>query len=112
MRAYDIDGVLTSGHKPKKPYVVISGRRLSDWDRTVKEIGTEGVIYLRPYGPQEGPITVMDHIMSGVWKGEMINKLGVTEFHEDVDLQAQIIREYAPNCKIHMINSDGKIRKS
>ena len=94
MRGYDVDGVLTAGVKPEKPYVVISGRTIDEWDKTVKEIGIEAPIYLRPNGEYG------DHLLEGIWKAEMITKLGVTEFHEDVEIQYEIIKRYCPNCKV------------
>lgn len=97
MRAYDIDGVLTAGIKPEKPYVVISGRTIDEWEKTVAEIGTDAPIYLRPYGAYG------DHILAGMWKAEMIKRLGVTEFTEDVPLQAAIIQAYNPDCKINLM---------
>lgn len=97
MRAYDIDGVLASGVTPKKPYVVISGRTIDEWDKTVGEIGFNAPIYLRPYGKYG------DHLLAGIWKATMINNLGVTEFYEDIPLQAQIIEAMCPQCKVTLI---------
>lgn len=97
MIGYDIDGVLTKGIKPKKPYVVISGRVISLWDKTIKEIGNNAPIYLRPYGERG------DRILSGIWKAEMINKFGITKFYEDEEIQADIIKRYCPNCEVLII---------
>jgi len=99
LSAYDIDGILTAGVKPKKPYVVISGRLNTDWGRTIEQLGPDVVknsdgVYLRPFGEQG------DRGMAGVWKGKMINMLGITEFHEDEKIQADIIRAMCPDCEV------------
>jgi len=104
LRGYDIDGVLAAGVKPKKPYVVISGRVFSSWNQTIKDIGTDAPIYLRPFGDYGS------HHDAGKWKGMMIAYLGVDEFYEDVPLQATIIKAIVPNCKVIMV-IDGKVQK-
>lgn len=94
LRGYDIDGVLTRKVEPVKPYVVISGRTLDEWERTVKEIGVGAPIYLRPYG-QPG-----DRMLAGRWKAEMIERLDVKEFYEDDRVQAKIIQDNCPGCEV------------
>ena len=94
MRGYDVDGVLTAGVIPKSPYVVISGRTLDEWNRTLSDIGTKVPIYLRPYGLPG------DYVLAGKWKAEMIHKLGITEFYEDMPIQIEIIRSACPDCKV------------
>lgn len=102
MNGYDIDGVLNRGLIPEKPYIVISGRTVIEWDRTVKQIGINAPIYLRPYGKQN------DRILAGIWKAEMITKFNIMKFYEDDNRQADIIRRYCPNCEIIMVRK-GKI---
>ena len=85
LNGYDIDGVLTKGIKPIEPYVVISGRMFTRFQETVREIGTNAPIYLRPYGSR------LDRELAGEWKAEMINKLGVTDFWEDDPVQSKVI---------------------
>jgi hypothetical protein len=41
-----------------------------------------------------------DRIHAGSFKAIMINILGVTEFHEDDDVQIDIITKNCPNCKV------------
>lgn len=94
MRGYDIDGVLTKKIKPIPPCVIVSGRTINEWSKTITQIGTDYPIYLRPYGRYG------DHIMAGIWKSEMITRLGITEFYENEDRQINIIKRYCPNCKI------------
>ncbi len=95
---YDIDGVLVPRRVwPCQTYVVISGRLWTEWCRTVKEIGTDAPIYLRPHG-RNG-----DRHGAGLWKANMIGKLGVTDFFEDDAYQAEIIQQSCPGCTIHMV---------
>jgi 2-phospho-L-lactate transferase/gluconeogenesis factor (CofD/UPF0052 family) len=91
---YDIDGVLTAGVEPKEPYVVISGRTFAEYDNFVKLLATTAPVYIRGSGAYG------DHIAAGHFKAEMINKLGVTEFHEDRPEQIEIIRRESPNCVV------------
>lgn len=93
MRGYDLDGVMGK-IKPKKPYVIISGRLYDEWGKTIKEVGTDVPIYLRPSGKWG------DEISAGLWKAEMINKLDITEYYEDSFVQIQIIQGNCPNCKV------------
>ena len=94
MNGYDIDGVLTKKIIPEKPYIVISGRTVDEWDRTVKQIGIDAPIYLRPYGRH------VDVLLAGIWKAEMITRFGIKKFHEDDQRQIDIISRYCPNCEI------------
>ena len=97
MNGYDIDGVLTKKVKPEKPYVVISGRTIDEWDKTIKQIGTDTPIYLRPYGK------FGDVILAGIWKAEMITRFKIDKFYEDDKRQAEIISKYCPWCEIIII---------
>src|SRR4051812_26435160 len=97
MTGYDIDGVLTGGGKPEGRYVVISGRTLDEWDRTIRELGIAAPIYLRPFGK------FGDQQAAGHWKATVIAMLGVTIFHEDDPLQAAIIRQRCPWCNVRLV---------
>lgn len=97
MTGFDIDGVLTAGVKPVHPYVAISGRTMDEFDRTVKQIGTGGAIYLRPFG-KFGDATAAGH-----WKATVIGLVGVTKFYEDDPTQAAIIRMRCPWCTVVMV---------
>ena len=97
MRGYDIDGVLTRGVVPIHPYVVISGRLLNEWDRTIAEIGSSHPIYLRPSGK------FGDQMAAANWKARMINAIGVTIFYEDDPVQIAIIRAACPGCRIELV---------
>jgi len=100
IRGYDIDGVLVPRKvHPVPPYVVISGRKTKDWERTIAEIGSAMPIYLRP-----DPMGADgDHVSAGHWKAQMILSLGVTLFYEDTPIQASIIRERCPDCEVVLV---------
>ncbi len=95
---YDIDGVLVPRRVvPLAPYVVISGRLYTEWERTIKEIGMDVPIYLRPHGIHG------DRCQAGYWKASMSRRLGITDFFEDDAYQAEIIRGLCPECRVHMM---------
>lgn len=99
LRGYDVDGVLVPRKvEPRHPYVVISGRHICEFPRTLIEVGICSAVYLRP-NDGNGDITQA----AGEWKALMIGLLGVTEFYEDDERQAAIIRERCPNCKLVMV---------
>lgn len=91
---YDIDGVLTAGIKPVGIYVIISGRTFSEYDDIAKLLSAMAPVYIRGIGLHG------DRIHSGNFKATMINFLGVTEFHEDDDIQINIINTNCPNCRV------------
>lgn len=91
---YDIDGVLTAGVKPVGNYVVISGRTFAEYDDFAKKASSLAPVYIRGVGKYG------DRIDAGNFKATMINLLGVTEFHEDDDIQINIITLNCPNCKV------------
>lgn len=99
-RGYDIDGVLVPRLiVPQAPYVVISGRRLWEWKRTIQEIGTSMPIFLRPYGRDD------NRDSGGIWKAQMISDLRIEEFFEDDPYQAEIIRFRCPFCKVTLVKA-------
>lgn len=95
LSGYDIDGVLVPLRVvPRMPFVIISGRLPDTWEITMNQIGGYNVpIYLRPFG------TYGDLVAAARWKAQIINHLGVEEFHEDDEHQVAIIRS-ATNCKV------------
>ena len=97
LRGYDIDGVLTNGVKPEGDFVVISGRTFAEYDSVAKMAAQIAPVYIRgsgAYGDRED---------AGLFKARMIRLLGVTEFFEDDPIQANIIQEMNPDCKINLI---------
>jgi len=98
LRGYDVDGVLVPRKvQPVHPYVVITGRRIHEFPRTLIEVGICSAVYCRPNGVDG------DHQSAGEWKAMMINLLGVTEFYEDVPQQADIIRQRCPGCRVELV---------
>ena len=98
LRGYDLDGVLVPRNvDPIAPFVIISGRTISDWNRTILEVGSLVPIYLRPYGCHG------DRLLAGRWKAEIIAALGVVEFYEDDPVQAEIIRRTCKSCRLVLV---------
>lgn len=97
MNGYDIDGVLTAGCDIELPAVVISGRTFAEYDDFAKAAAKICPVYIRGVGAYG------DQFAAGLWKAEMILKLGVTKFYEDDPVQIAIINELAPDCVIVQI---------
>ena len=97
MKGYDIDGVLTMGITPEEGSVVISGRTFEEYDDFAKQAAELCPVYIRGVG-QQG-----DREHAGRFKAIMIKMLGVTEFYEDDEVQAEIIKKKNPKCLIHKI---------
>ena len=100
---YDIDGVLTAGIKPEGDYVVVSGRLMKAWKRTVDQIGLNAPIYLRTFGRDVDPIA------AGHFKASVIALLGIQIFYEDEEAQASVIRQRCPWCEVRIV-VDGKVK--
>lgn len=96
----DIDGTYLSGFRPQEEdYVFISGRKTEDWENTVRQVGSDRPIYLRPpFFPGDSP-----H-----WKAAMIHAMQITKFYEDDVNQAKEIRRTCPLCLVVMVR-DGQI---
>lgn len=96
----DLDGTYLSGFRPQEAeYVFITGRKSDDWKNTVKQVGADRPLYLRPiWFPGDSP-----H-----WKAAVIQWLHLTKFYEDDPNQAREIRRICPNCEVVMVR-DGKI---
>ena len=102
-RSYDIDGVLTEGVIPENPYIVISGRRDSEWKEVMALLHRLGIpasvpVYLRPHGDPA------DRIQAGTWKSMIIALAGIDVHFEDDPLQAQIITALA-RCKVILVST-------
>lgn len=97
MRGYDIDGVLLPNKKgtggnvvPKPPCVIISGRLFESYSRECRKLSQKYPVYIRG----------TEKVTAGRFKAEIINLLGITEFHEDSEEQANLIRAMCPGCKV------------
>lgn len=103
MNGYDCDGVLVPRRVvPVHPFIVISGRKIHEWRRTLAELTAAigehpPAVYLRPTGRDGDPTS------AGIWKAAVINLAGVTVFFEDDPTQAAIIRERCPACLVHLV---------
>jgi hypothetical protein len=98
MVGVDIDGVLSFGFRPAEGYdVLISGRLVNEWSRTVQEFGADRPIYLRPNG------VYGDQVAAGEWKAEVIGRLGLKRFYEDNAIQAKIIKQKCPSCEVVLV---------
>jgi hypothetical protein len=93
---YDIDGTLT-GREDLTGCVVISGRTFAEYDATCKALAALVPVYIRGAGAYG------DRQHAGEFKALMISALGVTEYHEDDPVQADIIKARNPNCIIHLV---------
>lgn len=92
MEAWDLDGTLTG--TPPSGACVISGRTFSEYDDLAKSIAGQLPLYIRGSG-RPG-----DRQDAGEFKALMINRLGVTLYHEDDPIQAEIIQRSCPNCTV------------
>ena len=96
LRGYDFDGVISKGIIPDKGSPIISGRSFQE----VGRISVPGCpIYFNPKTYRN-----KNDQNSAEWKAEIINQMGVNEFHEDNPKQATILKRLCPLCRIVMIN--------
>ena len=93
---YDIDGVLMR-MKPGEGAVIISGRTFDEYDDYAKRLASIFPVYIRGTG------LYGDRKHAGEFKAKMIKILGVTDFYEDDDLQAEIIKKANPKCNIKLL---------
>lgn len=100
MTGCDLDGTYLSGFRPSESeYVFVTGRKTSDWCNTVRQVGIDRPLYLRPtLFPGDSP-----H-----WKAAVIQWLGITKFYEDERGQASEIKRICPACQVVLVQ-DGKI---
>lgn len=98
MNGYDLDGVLTAGVVPRPPWVCISGRTYAEAGAVVPPIlGQSEGNYFRGVG------LFGDAVHAGHFKADKITELGVTDFWEDDPVQAAIIGERCPGCRVHLV---------
>jgi hypothetical protein len=96
MHGYDIDGVCSKGIEKKFPYVVISGRTISEWNDKglYTELAKDSPVYIRGKG------VAGDRDDSAKFKAMMIDYLGIDTFYEDEEYQANIIKSLCPKCNV------------
>jgi hypothetical protein len=94
VNAYDLDGTLTAGIKPKEPYVIISGRTWSEWDSSVN------------YGV---PVAIRGTGRVGDWRAAvefkvtMIYLWDILNYYEDDPRQAERLQNMCSECVIHLV---------
>ena len=93
MTGYDIDGTLT-GSEDLSGCVVISGRTFAEYDDLCKQLAQECPVYIRGAGAYG------DRRHAGEFKAGMIHALGVTVYHEDDPVQAEIIERLCPRVRV------------
>lgn len=99
MIGYDIDGVITAGVQPSAEAVIISGRTWAEYDATARTLAQQWPVYIRGAGAYG------DQHAAGVFKARMIELLGVSVFHEDDPIQAQIIKAACPHVTLIQVGS-------
>jgi hypothetical protein len=96
---FDFNGVVDTGRfVPLEDEVIITGNTIPmvpgvlNW---LKEHGINCAVYFQPrdYGAN-------NMVVSGMWKAEMIKKLGLTKFYEDDPTQYNIIVNFCPECEV------------
>ena len=101
MIGLDMDGVYGAGFRPDtNDFIIVTGRNIGEYLKTVEECHPHPV-YCRPFGHTG------DCYAAGSWKAYIINIAGLTDFYEDNDIQANIIKTNCLNCKVHKV-SNGK----
>lgn len=99
MIGYDIDGTIT-GREDLAGCVVISGRTFGEYDATCKALAQQCPVYIRGAGAYG------DRQHAGEFKAVMISALGVTEYHEDDQVQADIIKAHCPTVTVHLVGQN------
>lgn len=106
LRGYDVDGTLTTGLTPIEPYVIISGRTFGEYNDYIKFLATKAPVYIRGTGEYG------DRNDAGMFKANMINMLGISEFYEDDPVQIQIIiANTTAKCSVYQVFPDSSVSK-
>jgi len=103
MKGYDIDGVITAGYVPESDAIIITGRSYEMAPETYAMLHRMCIFNAVYFNPLALDDTTIEN--SGGWKGEMINKFGITEFYEDDLGQIEAIKKINYNCKIHYVDT-------
>lgn len=93
----DLDGTFLSGFRPpESEYVFVTGRLITDWSITIRQIGAERPLFMRPvWFPGNSP-----H-----WKSMIIQTMKLVKFYEDDIGQAQEIKRCCPQCQVVIIQN-------
>lgn len=94
---YDFNGVVDTGRFRVYPDdVIITG---NTYHVEVMKYLSDHDIKARVYFPPDIRMSGNRNAVA-VWKSEMIRRVGCTTFYEDDTLQAKIIEDSCPDCKI------------
>lgn len=99
--AYDFDGVVTAGARPKEKDIIITGRIIAEADYAIRYLYERGIfvpVYFAP-GTAESRgdfSTDKSRVNAAKWKVAMIlgmrnNGVIVERFYEDEDVQYQVM---------------------
>lgn len=99
MVGYDFNGVVDIGRFiPTKDDVIITGNTIPMAKSVIVWLLEHNIfcaVYFMPYEYGANDLRIV-----GMWKAEMILKLGITKFYEDDSQQAEIIRKCCPRCLV------------
>ncbi len=103
MNGFDIDGVISIGIHPGKNDVIVTGRSYEETEETekfLKRKGIDNIVFFNTV-----PFNEKTRESSGEHKARMINKLGITRFFEDDEVQYNIIRQKCPDVELVHVKS-------
>jgi mannose-6-phosphate isomerase-like protein (cupin superfamily) len=94
-RAYDYDGVVSSGIEIEIGVPIITSRTIDEIEKINERIRKNHPIYFNPIGLNEKSLE-----KEIAWKAKMINLLGVEEYYEDTAKVVVGLSKLCPNCNI------------
>jgi len=116
LKGYDFDGVISIGIIPDRHGVIITGRSYEEAPEINNFLRSKGIFNPVYFNPAKFDFRSAE--VSGRWKSNMIDLLGVHEFFEDEKVQADIIMEERYDMvkgrytlKINMVKPDGSIKE-
>jgi len=97
LRAYDFEALSTGLSPQGNNFVIVSGRTRQEYAADIQSWATRFPVYIRHVGAPG------DREHAGIFKAQMIHWLGIQEFYEDDDVQINLIRRLAPQCKLFKV---------
>jgi len=94
-KAYDYDGVVTTGMKIEKGAPIITGRTIDEIEKVNEKTRKNHPVYFNPISLNEK--TIKKEIE---WKAQMINKLRIEEYFEDTVEVIVALKKLCKNCNI------------
>lgn len=96
---YDFNGVVDTGRfVPTSKDVIITGNTLPMVPSVMEYLDRNGIVCAVYFNPYKNGAN--NRHLVGVWKSEMIMRLGCKRFHEDDPLQYEIIKASCADCKV------------